>query len=61
MIDIVELNKRIEEEKADAAYYAALAEKAKDSGFEQIIIGIAREELQHAKNLEFILEHIENP
>ena len=58
MLDLNELQRRIEDEKADAAYYDALAEKADDPGFAQIIQGIAREETQHAANLQFILEHI---
>lgn len=58
MLDINELQKRIEEEKADAAYYIALAEKATDPGFSQILNDISIEELKHAENLRFILEHI---
>ena len=58
MTDIYEeIQKRIDDEKNDAESYLNLAEKAKDPGESQILRDIAREEEQHRRNLQYILDH----
>lgn len=52
-----EIQKRIDDEKNDAESYSNLAKKAEDPGEAQILSDIAREEQQHRRNLQYILDH----